>query len=441
MADMLSDSSEGSKHRDVRPSNILKSEKNVTKACEAVQSFLIPFNAETADKLLILSSGAAATSVVERDVIESENRGREAKDKFIYVRLQTDRDFFEPVKRLNLKTLGSMSKVSKVMSTKHKIVQYKQQGNIAFQLFVKSQNQGLQIDLKELMTYPLTPVLYSIGTADGYLAKTDKSKGFHCLTKECTDAEIPPDNETLIIYDGNACFYYMKDMPNSFEKICSKVFDVMARNGDGVFSTDQYLPNSIKSMERQRRGCGEKLIVKGEATKKPPDWTLFLSNDENMVQFIQLLQRLWRGDSYASRLQERQVIIICEGVAHLLTSHDGKTTSVEEVGSLQSSQEEETDSRVILYCESGKHNNYNNIRVKSPHSDIFYILLHYAASMEPITILFDTGTGKKKLINITKLAQGYTPEHCTALLALHAFSGCDCTSAFRGLGKVKPIKT
>ena len=80
--------------------------------------------------------------------------------------------------------------------------------------------------------------------------------------------------------------------------------------------------------------------------------------------------------------------------------------------------------------------------MKSPDSDIFYILLHYAASMEPITILFDTGTGnKKKLINITELAQGYTPEHCTALLALHAFSGCDCTSAFRGLGKVKPIKT
>ena len=29
---------------------------------------------------------------------------------------------------------------------------------------------------------------------------------------------------------------------------------------------------------------------------------------------------------------------------------------------------------------------------------------------------------------------------CTALLSLHAFTRCDSTSAFRGIGKVRPIK-
>ena len=29
---------------------------------------------------------------------------------------------------------------------------------------------------------------------------------------------------------------------------------------------------------------------------------------------------------------------------------------------------------------------------------------------------------------------------CSALLGLHSFTGCDTTSAFRGIGKVKPIK-
>ena len=32
-------------------------------------------------------------------------------------------------------------------------------------------------------------------------------------------------------------------------------------------------------------------------------------------------------------------------------------------------------------------------------------------------------------------------EYCTALMALHAFTGCDSTSAFKGVGKIKPIKT
>ena len=34
----------------------------------------------------------------------------------------------------------------------------------------------------------------------------------------------------------------------------------------------------------------------------------------------------------------------------------------------------------------------------------------------------------------------YCQEHIAALLVLHAFTGADCTSAFKGRGKVTPIK-
>ena len=78
--------------------------------------------------------------------------------------------------------------------------------------------------------------------------------------------------------------------------------------------------------------------------------------------------------------------------------------------------------------------------MKSPDSDIFFILLHYA-NYKNITILFDTGTGnKKRLINISELAQSLTPLYCSALLSLHVFTGCDTTSAFKGHGKLKPLK-
>ena len=67
--------------------------------------------------------------------------------------------------------------------------------------------------MKELMTYmyPLTPVRYGIGMPDGFLAKTDKSKSFHHLSKYQADANVPPPNDTLVIYDGNAYFYYLKE--------------------------------------------------------------------------------------------------------------------------------------------------------------------------------------------------------------------------------------
>lgn len=257
MADMLSGTTEGTKHHDIRPAEILKSEKLVVRTREAVESFINPFDVENKNHLLILSSGASATPEVEKDVLRAEQAGDDAKEIFITARLEAGRDFFEPVKRLNLKTLADMNKKTKVTTTKNKVVQYQQQGNVAFQLFIKSRNQGVQLDLREFLTYPLTPVPYSIGTADGFMAKTDKSKTFTYLTKGHEDAAPPPHDETLVIIDGNACFYYLKEVPRDFSQICNKVFNFMPKTGDVVFSTDSYVPNSVKAMERLRRGTGE----------------------------------------------------------------------------------------------------------------------------------------------------------------------------------------
>ena len=115
-----------------------------------------------------------------------------------------------------------------------------------------------------------------------------------------------------------------------------------------MFSTDQYLPDSVKSMERQRRGTGEKLILNGEATKKPPDWKSFLSNDENKAQFIRLMLKMWKRDEYASNLQARQVIFICDGQATLLTSNDGLTTESRDLPLLKRKLIQESSSTLIM---------------------------------------------------------------------------------------------
>ena len=81
-------------------------------------------------------------------------------------------------------------------------------------------------------------------------------------------------------------------------------------------------------------------------------------------------------------------------------------------------------------------------RVRSPDTDILFIFLHYAADLlHGISVLFETGKGsKRKCIDVSDLAASLTPSRTSALLALHAFTGCDSTSAFKGKGKVKPIK-
>ena len=144
-----------------------------------------------------------------------------------------------------------MGKIVVVKTTSNRELFYRQQSNIAFQLLVRAQEQPEKIELKELVKYPLMPVPSAIGTADGFLLKTNKAKGFEFLTKGIDDADIPPDGDTLNIEDGNAAFYSMKEVPATLRQISEKIFDVStARKSSVLFSMDMYQENSVKSLEK-----------------------------------------------------------------------------------------------------------------------------------------------------------------------------------------------
>ena len=137
------------------------------------------------------------------------------------------------------------------------------------------------------------------------------------------DVPPPPDDKTLVIEDGNAAVYYLKDLSPNFRDICARLFDMVVRKSDIIFSTDMYLENSIKSMERKRGGCSDKRIVTGENTKKPPDWKTFFAYEENKTQLIELLCRVWSTDNFYPKLIGKNVITVSDGHVFHITSYDG----------------------------------------------------------------------------------------------------------------------
>ena len=149
----------------------------------------------------------------------------------------------------------------------------------------------------------------------------------------------------------------------------------------------------------------------------------------------------WRDDTLAEKMINKKVIMIDKDKAYMISSDDGKETKSHEITELQSSIEE-TDARVVLYSKYAMDNGYNHVIVNSPDSDIFFILLQYANNLlGGIEVIFDTGSrNKRRLISITNMVEDMTQEHCTAIMALHAFTRCDTTSSFKGIGKTKPIK-
>ena len=95
---------------------------------------------------------------------------------------------------------------------------------------------------------------------------------------------------------------------------------------------------------------------------------------------------------------------------------------------------------MVLYLQYAPSSGFKDVVVRTPDTDIFVILLHYASSIN-LHIHLDTGTGKnRRLIDITQLARSLGNDQATTIMGLYMFTGDDCNSAFRGKGKVGPLK-
>lgn len=94
----------------------------------------------------------------------------------------------------------------------------------------------------------------------------------------------------------------------------------------------------------------------------------------------------------------------------------------------------------MLYLKHAATLGYGAALVRTPDTDILVILLHHAASI-PLTIYLDVGTGKnRQIVNVSELAEAKGQDYCTMVLGLYVFTGEDVTSAFKGKGKVGPLK-
>ena len=125
----------------------------------------------------------------------------------------------------------------------------------------------------------------------------------------------------------------------------------------------------------------------------------------------------------------------------LLLTSDGNEIKCVLTSDLCSDQEE-ADTKIILHCmQAGKACAQSTpIVVRSPDTDVLILLLSYASSISQ-PLYMDTGTSnKRRIINVKAIADVLGSDMCAALLAFHAFSGCDYTSAFVRKGKVKPLE-
>jgi len=215
--------------------------------------------------------------------------------------------FHDPMKKQRLQTFKSLAAKKTLTTTQNKSIQVKAERNLLGRLLMLSQEHN--ISLEKLFKYPLGPIPWSLATADGGLAKTDKSKLLHHLEEQSLPPENPPIESCIYIMDGNAHFQAFGQLPQNFEDLALQVFTSLPKAGTIHFVTDTYQQQSIKNMERLRRGSSATYLLRGPKTKLPPDFKSFLLNAENKKQFINCLLSQWRTDKYAQRLQGHQIFL------------------------------------------------------------------------------------------------------------------------------------
>ena len=110
----------------------------------------------------------------------------------------------------------------------------------------------------------------------------------------------------------------------------------------------------------------------------------------------------------------------------------------EEVFVLQSNHEE-ADTRILLHAKHAAAE-YPSLICIADDTDVFILCLAFCSSFNSKVFIRRGTKTHTRLVDITKLSSILGKEVCSALIGLHAWTGCDTISCLSGQGKVKALK-
>lgn len=308
--------------------------------------------------------------------------------------------------------------------------------NLFGHMIMASQSRNLNI--KDVLAHPLGPLPWALSNPDGSLRKTNKAALARELEKSVASVEEIGENTACII-DGMSLVQRVKGDGKTFGEIAKSLLHQALLEGrnsariDIVF--DVYWKTSIKNAERSGRGSGGSTQWKNIAPgHNVVQWRKLLSNSESKTALIQFFVDQWKLAESQAMLQDKQFITTCGETCYCLNEEGWNT--VEEL----KCSHEEADTRMLLHASHASHNGYQTLLIVSEDTDV--MMLSLACCKRINALLYQkTGTqNRTRYMNISNLAQCLGEDLCDALIGMHAFTGCDSTSAFAGKGKLGALK-
>lgn len=413
------------KRRDLDKTRMKRDEEDILSIISTINNMVNPFSSDR-HELLQIASGVIATEDTSNDMDCLEKVGTKKSEEFINNNILSDNpDIFSKISQVKLHTFTNMHKVLKTKNKKGELVAVKNTKNLFAKLILLARSRD--VDMKEVLQYPLRPFPLPFSKPDGALVKGTKSALLEVLERAVDNPLVTAvDNGGALLIDAMALFQSMKIKVKTFGELAVHVLDGIVSLGHSFgcqrvdFVGDRYPKISIKDLERQNRAAGGTQMIRISNAKQPVprQWKKFLSAGQNKEEIMKFLFQHWSTLS-SEKFNGKLVYLTHENECHRFQA-TASTLSITEVPELESDHEE-ADTRLLLHAHHAS-TNHQDIVIRSPDTDVFVIAV-YAKESITKNLFFATGTlNKKRIINVNAVNAKWKPI-AKALPGLHAFTG------------------
>lgn len=292
------------KHEGESEHEISKDEEHFNMILVHVKNHMIdPFSSLQNDEIVNISSGLIASSEIKSFLSNFRNIGEKKLMEFVSSRLenstQNRKGFYEPITQTKLTTFSDTKKKTIIKINGQVFKKIITPETVYQRALAISQNRK-DVDLKLVLSFPLTAIPSSLFQLDGSRRTTNKSDFLHCIEQDFKSeiiTQLPASEELgIIVIDGMA----------ELQALSSKSFTDFNNLGNTILQSivyrlnyvdqvhlvyDRYDDTSLnpKQEERYRRyGAGGKAYnIHGNGVLN--DFKKILSNDQsksNLTKFI-----------------------------------------------------------------------------------------------------------------------------------------------------------
>ena len=384
----------------LRSYQIRKDNADMKALFETLRRTCNPFAIDITPELINVSSEKTVKEQTSKFLLGTLQRGKDLRLKVLTECSIEGTRFLKPVQMTTVLNFASENvKASRNFSKRVEAAEGVRDifGRI---IAAKSSNN---LDLRHLLSFPITEVPLSLSHSDGTPLKTEKAALTKFLeTKQnvvLSDINIPPMKAAVIDGGMILCETVLQHSKSTYatmaEDLLKKVRTTKANEIHLVL--DKYQSPSIKDCERKARYKGSQSFVITGPDQSGKD---LLNNVSFKDEFAKFILEEWKKVHYG-RIIGTKTLYISHGGQCRELRNDGGILQSREPHNLQGRHEE----AVTLIAFHIRSIGSGNVLVRSNDTDVVVILLHLAGNSHETNIILDYGSGNhRRYIDISQLA-------------------------------------